>query len=206
MPKFCGLDYRVLYNLYALALVILTVIDIPLILKKVKKRQSGVEQAYQRIANYLQSTHKGAQEGLEIDPDKLLYTINDRLGAIDKKIAENGRYLDELRRKLQYEIIDPEEKHKVVEEENRVQKDTDELKIEEAQINKLLKEIDNSKEGKEVVQYSHFEIVVLNAILIFLAIVIPGVHTCYAALIAMVILGLIVLSGILTWKYLIKEK
>jgi hypothetical protein len=206
MPRFCGLDYRTLYNIYLVVIVILTIIDLPLIKSKIKRRQKKVEEAYLRVAKYIQNTYKNGSEAPKFAENNLIFIINDRLGTIDKKIAENGRILEEIRKKLQYEIIDPEEKHKIVEKENLIQKDTDRLKMEEAKINEMLQSIDKNQEIKEIVKYSHLEILVLNVILIFLAYIIPTVEACFAPAAALLVMGLIVLSGFMTWRYLIKER
>ena len=206
MPKFCGLDYRVLYNLYVVALIILTVIDIPLIIKKIKKHQSKVIEAQQKIANFIQDTLRQGQEAPKLAQKDILFTINDRLGTFNKKIAENAQKLEEIRKKLQYEIRDPDEKHKILEEESHIQKETDRMKYEDAKINELLSSIDSTQENKDETQYSHLEIIVLNTILLFLAIVIPSLQPCFAALTALLILSLIIISGFMTWMHLIKEK
>jgi hypothetical protein len=206
MPTLCGLDYRTLYNIYLVAVIILTIIDIPLIRKKIKKHQKQVEEAYLRVAKYIQNTYKNGSEAPKFAENNLIFIINDRLGTIDKKVAENSHILEDIRKKLQYEIIDPEEKHKIVEKENLIQKDTDRLKMEEAKINEMLQNIDRNQEGKEIVKYSHLEILVLNIILIFLAYIIPTIEACFAAATALLMMGLIVLSGFMTWRYLIKEK
>jgi ABC-type multidrug transport system fused ATPase/permease subunit len=206
MPRFCGLDYRVLYNLYVVAIIILTVIDIPLIRKKVRKHQQKVEEAHKRIANFIQNTLKNSQEGLKMAQHDIIFTINDRLGTIDKKVAENAQKLESIREKLQYEIIDPEVKHKILEDESHIQRETDRLKYEEAKINEMLKNIDTTQESKDIVQYSHIEIVVLNVILLFLSIIIPGLHSCFAAFTALLILSLIIISGCMTWIHLVREK
>jgi len=206
MPKFCCVDYGVLYNLYVVALIILTVIDIPLIRKKIRKHQSKVVEAHQKIANFIQNTLIEGQEAPKLAQKDILFTINNRLGTFSKKIAENAEKLEEIREKLQYEIIDPNEKHKILEEESHIQKETERMKYEDAKINEMLGNIDSTQEGKEIVLYSHIEIVVLNAILLFLAIIIPSLQPCFAALTALSILGLIIISGFMTWMHLIKER